>query len=974
MIFTASGFAGLIYESIWSHYLKLFLGHAAYAQTLVLAIFMGGMAIGAWAASRFSSRMRDLLVAYAGVEILIGAASLVFHGVFVTLTDLAFDRVIPALGSPGAVQVFKWSLGALLILPQSVLLGATFPLLTGGVLRVRPERSGYVVAMLYFTNSLGAAGGVLASGFYFIAAAGLPGTLAAAAAVNFTVAVAVILVRPRGAEAMPAVATAGAAPAPGPIPRLRLLLAIAALTGASSFMYEIGWIRMLSLVLGSSTHSFELMLSAFILGIAFGSLAIRRRIDAGNDPLRLLGWVQVAMGIAALATLPVYRSTFLVMQSALQALAPTETGYLAFHLVSHAICLLVMFPAAFCAGMTLPLITASLLRAGAGERAVGQVYAANTAGSILGVFVAVHVGIVLLGLKGLIVAGAAIDLALGVLLLANSGGGRRPAYVAAALAALGVTVAIAGVQLDAHRMASGVFRTGVLIREDYAVEQFDGKTATISLTSSEGVLALRTNGKSEGGIRLGPGAPFGDEIMMTLLGALPQFFAPQARQAANIGFGTGLSAHVLLASPNIEVLDTIEIEPAVVAAAGRFRPRNARALEDPRSRVHFDDAKTYFSAQGKRYDVIISEPSNPWVSGVSGLFSVEFYRNTRRYLRDDGLLFQWVHIYEMTPPLIATIIGALAQNFDDFEIWLASHGDMIVVAIPKGRLPRLDAGAFANPALRAELERFNIRNVDDLLLHRVAGQAALAPYYASFGVPANSDFRPVLDLNAAFARFTRQQVDDMPRLTEAPIPVLAMFDRPRGPRADPARFSPGTRPGLRRAELAVQAQSVEAYIRTGRPDALERLPAALASDLMLLRAALLDCRIEVPPATLRRGLVGLAGAVDPYLARANRQALWKRLSDSPCASARAVRSSLSLHRAIAAEQGAAMAAAANRLLQEELDPELAPYVAAARMAGLLLDKDRKGAMQAFQENRSKVGAGQEWDPVFRLLFGQAAGG
>jgi predicted membrane-bound spermidine synthase len=179
LIFTASGFAGLIYESIWSHYLKLFLGHAAYAQTLVLAIFMGGMAIGAWAASRLSPRI-DLLLAYAAIEAVIGITALFFHQVFVGMTTVAFDRVIPSLGSPDAVQLFKWSLAAALILPQSVLLGATFPLMTGGVLRVQPERAGYVVAMLYFTNSLGAAVGVLASGFYFIAAAGLPGTIAAA--------------------------------------------------------------------------------------------------------------------------------------------------------------------------------------------------------------------------------------------------------------------------------------------------------------------------------------------------------------------------------------------------------------------------------------------------------------------------------------------------------------------------------------------------------------------------------------------------------------------------------------------------------------------------------------------------------------------------------------------------------------------------------------------------------------------------
>jgi predicted membrane-bound spermidine synthase len=826
--------------------------------------------------------------------------------------------------------------------------------------------------MLYFTNSLGAAAGVLASGFYFIAVAGLPGTLVAAGVVNLSVAAAVVFIRPMGGQPD---APPGAPLAAATVPRLRLLLAVAALTGASSFMYEIGWIRMLSLVLGSSTHSFELMLSAFILGIAVGGLAIRRRIDASGDPLRLLGWVQVAMGVAALATLPVYSSSFVAMQAALQALAPSENGYIAFHFVSHALCLAVMFPAAFCAGMTLPLITAVLLRSGAGERAIGQVYAANTAGAIVGVFVAVHVGMVLLGLKGLIVAGAAIDLALGVVLLGM--GGRRLAYVSGAIAAVVLVAALAGGPLDAHRMASGVFRTGMLLRaggSEQAVLQVDGKTATISITESQGMLALRTNGKSEGAIRLGPGAPLDDELMMTLIGALPHFFAPEAKEAAAIGFGTGLTSHVLLASPKLKTLDTIEIEPAVLVAAERFRPRNVRALEDPRSHVHFDDAKTYFSAQQKRYDLIVSEPSNPWVSGVSGLFSREFYAHTRRYLRDDGLLLQWVHVYEMTPPLVATIIGALNENFEDYELWLANHGDMIVIAVPKGKLPRLDPGAFTHPLVRAELERFNIRNLDDLLIHRIAGRAAIGPYYAAFGAPVNSDFAPVLDLNAAFARFLRQQVDDMPRLMEAPIPVLALFDRPRVRQADPNRFSPGVHPGLRRSDQARRAELAAAYMRTGRVAELELMSPSYAADLTLLRASLIECRVAVAPATARRALTELATLVNPYLARPVRESLWKRLGSSSCAGAAEARPWVSLHAAIASEDAARMVTTADALLRGELSPELTPYVVAAHMTGLLLTNDRQGALRSFEERRPALGGSTTWEVVFRFLVGQSLGG
>ncbi|MGH8742028.1 MAG: spermidine synthase, partial [Burkholderiales bacterium] len=533
------------------------------------------------------------------------------------------------------------------------------------------------------------------------------------------------------------------------MPRLRLLLAVALLTGMSSFMYEIGWIRMLALVLGSSTHAFELMLSAFILGIAFGGLWIRRRIDTNADTMRLLGIVQLIMGLSALATLPIYGSSFHVMREALGALSLTHNGYVAFNTISHGICLAVMFPAAFCAGMTLPLITKSLLRAGAGEAAIGQVYSANTAGAIAGVLLAVHLGLPLLGVKGLIVAGAAIDLALGVALLALAAGGalRLPALASGAVAATAVLMAVFGVRLDAHDMASGVYRLGKLLNKDHekVLLHRDGKTATISITEDAQHVSLRTNGKSDGAVRIGEGAPSQDEITMTLLGALPQFYAPQARRVANIGFGTGLTAHVLLASERFEQVETVEIEPAVVAASSVYlRKANWRALEDPRHRVVFEDAKTHFSSQQARYDVIVSEPSNPWVSGVASLFTTEFYRDVRRYLKQGGLFLQWVQLYEMSPVLLATIVTALEDNFPSYEVWMGNDGDMIIAAANGGPVPPLDTRAFANPALRAELSRFHINNPDDLYLHRVAGHAALAPYFRSFRGRPNSDYFPIV--------------------------------------------------------------------------------------------------------------------------------------------------------------------------------------------------------------------------------------
>src|SRR5262245_11139321 len=760
LLFTVSGFAGLIYESIWSHYLKLFLGHAAYAQTLVLALFMGGMAIGSWLCSRGSERWRHLLRGSAVAEALIGVAALLFHPAFVAATETAYASILPTLGGEVAATLFKWTLAGLLILPQSVLLGMTFPLMSAGLIRRYPAAPGESLAMLYFTNSFGAAIGVLASGFVLIEAVGLPGTLQVAGALNLLLAAAVwVLAR----EAEPPLAP-GAADRSGPGGGHRLFLAVALLTGAASFVFEIGWIRMLSLVLGSSTHSFELMLSAFILGIAVGGYWVRRRIDSIADPVGFLGVVLTVMGLLALATLPLYGQMFGVMQVVIQALARTDAGYALFLFSSHGIALAIMFPATFCAGMTLPLITYALLRSGQGEKAIGAVYSANTLGSIVGVFFAAHIGMPWLGLKGLIACGAALDAGLGLLLLWRATGAQRLRLAAAALALACFAAVLAGVQLDPYKMASGVFRHGELYStRDAAMLMYrDGKTTTVSLMDFGTDRSLRTNGKSDGAVNMDPeGARVSDEVTMTLTAAIPLAYRPDAASAAVIGIGTGLTTHTLLGSSTLRSVETIEIEPAMAEASRRFAPRNSNAFADPRSRIAFDDAKTYFSTHNRKYDIIISEPSNPWVSGVSSLFTSEFYRLVRRYLNDDGILVQWFQMYEIDASLVASVLRALGENFPDYAVYASTGSDLLIVAGEPRTLERALADVTAMPGVGREMRRVHVNSIRDVEVRRIGGKRSLGPMFASYAVPPNSDYYPYLDLHAAKYRFLHQTADEL---------------------------------------------------------------------------------------------------------------------------------------------------------------------------------------------------------------------
>jgi len=971
LLFTVSGFAGLIYESIWSHYLKLFLGHAAYAQTLVLALFMGGMAIGSWLCSRWSQSWKNLLRGYALAEALIGLAAFAFHPVFVAATESAYTSILPALGGELSANLFKWMLAGALILPQSVLLGMTFPLMSAGLIRRYPQAPGESLAMLYFTNSFGAAIGVLASGFVLIEALGLPGTVQVAGGMNVALAAVVWLLARDSEPSLPGPVAQGER---GSQP-YRLFLAVALVTGAASFVFEIGWIRMLSLVLGSSTHSFELMLSAFILGIACGGYWVRRRIDAIADPVRFLGVVLTIMGLLALATLPLYGQMFELMQVVIHALARSDAGYALFLVSSHGIALAVMFPATFCAGMTLPLITYALLRGGQGEKAIGAVYSANTLGAIIGVFFAAHLGMPVLGLKGLIGCGAALDAGLGLALLWRAAGARTLRLGAAGVSVVCFGVVLAAVQLDPYKMASGVFRHGDLYttRDASLLMHRDGKTTTVSLMDFGTDRSLRTNGKSDGAVNMDPkGARISDEVTMTLTAAIPLAYRPDATTAAVIGIGTGLTTHTLLGADALRSVETVEIEPAMAEASRLFAPRNAGAFADPRSRIVFDDAKTFFSTHNRKYDIIISEPSNPWVSGVSSLFTSEFYRLVRRHLNENGILVQWFQMYEIDASLIASVMRALGENFPDYAVFASTGSDLLIVAGDSRTLSRPLADVMAMPAVARELRRVQVNTIQDLEVRRIGGKRSLGPMFASYNVPANSDYYPYLDLHAAKYRFLHQSADELTGLLSYSVPVVALIE---GRRSDLAAASGGGE-YLEALELARRAAYARDYLLSAKHPDPVAIPRPFQKDLELARARLLECRDVGRSDIWFHSLYDLSRTLNPMLSAADAKAVWDRIERAPCNAQLSVdeRQWISLFRAVGERSGGDMARIAEALLAKasDLPGGHRQYLIAAGVAGYLAQGKRPEAAGLW--NRYPADTDRLGDVGLRLLSAHAFAG
>jgi predicted membrane-bound spermidine synthase len=773
--------------------------------------------------------------------------------------------------------------------------------------------------MLYFTNSIGAAAGALVAAFWAIGAFGMPGTMQLAGALNLLLA-AVVLAAARRAEPLPPLA----APAVGALPAgpllARLFLAGAFVTGAASFIYEIAWVRMLALVLGASFQAFELMLSAFITGLALGGLWIRRRIDRLGDPVHYLGKVQLAMGLAALATLFVYHRSYDWMAWALRVLQRDDAGYPLFTLFSHGIAFAVMLPATFLAGMTLPLFTHVLMRGGHGERAIGQVYAANTLGAIAGVLVAVHVLLPEAGLKLTLVLGAALDIVLGAVLLRWSQAQPRRAHAFGALIAglAAATLTARAAVLPPERLSSGVFRVGTAEARDNTVIYYrDGKTASVAVTAlPNGARVITTNGKPDAAIQMDQGRPrTEDEYTVTLLAALPLLARPEARTFANIGIGSGLTAEVILSHSSPTALDVIEIEPAMAIGAYAFHPRVDRIFRDRRLRLHGEDAKSYFARHGKRYDVIVSEPSNPWVNGVASLFTREFYRDTARHLAPGGLFVQWLHLYELDDRLLGSMLAAMDETFADYDVYQSSAGDLVVLAVREGRAPEPQEAPAREAGFRGELAKIGITRREHVMARRVGSKRQLAPLYAQFRAPANSDFHPLVQLEATRARFAQRSARAILDLANSPLPANEMLaGLPMGTLS--ADHASGATDRILQLQAALDLHGVLARHR----DPAARLAPAAA--LALRRPGAL-CGKRVPPVLLEQ-LHAAALLTLAHLAAQPRRELWVEPRWLGCALARtepAVRERFAIYGAIAARDARAMHREASAALAAQRDAD-----------------------------------------------------
>jgi spermidine synthase len=602
------------------------------------------------------------------------------------------------------------------------------------------------------------------------------------------------------------------------------------------------------------------------------------------------------------------------------------------------------------------------------------VYGANTAGCILGAFFATHIGMEWLGTKGLTAAGALLDLVPALLVLAALGERRARARMAALSLAAALAVgllAYTSAEFDLRKLASGVYRTRAFLdagRTD-VVYYRDGKTATVAVVRTGTFLSIRTNGKTDASIELRRDATFSsDEPTMILLGSLAYAFKPDARHVANIGFGSGLTTHIALGSPSVHQVDTVEIEPAMIEGARLFGERNARAYQDPRSRLIVEDAKTFFAAGSRRYDVIISEPSNPWVSGVSSLFSDEFYSRMRTFLTDDGLLVQWLNLYEINDEVVASIFKALSKNFGDYSVYAGAPGDIVIVAAKGARLPEMKADLMQFPGIAEDFKRIGVRSLRDLQMLRIASKRAVDPLFALSSAPINSDFFPVVDQRSAKVQFLAQNSLELEELGRHRVPIVRVLDGTLRPQPEVLDHATGA-----------QAPSVEQALAARRRLALflgtasrDTVMSEEAWKYIGARSALNDCEkissawVEVVAATL--------GTSAWMLPPAELRRFTGTVRGSKCLRVLPPRDQLRvafyLDEAEGNHAGTARAGAEFLALDQLTGREETAHVIAGTMAALLADNQPAAALGIWQRYRLKV-MPPVYPMVLRLALGHA---
>ncbi|TAK07023.1 MAG: tetratricopeptide repeat protein [Candidatus Manganitrophaceae bacterium] len=736
ILFFFSGVTALIYQMVWMRELVLVFGASMFAISTLLTAFMGGLALGSDFFGRRADRYSNPLRVYGLLELGIGG--------YAFLVPFLLSSLIPIYQflhglfhfSFYVFSLVRFVMAVLVLLLPTALMGGTLPVLAR--LYKNHAEIGKGVGLLYAFNTLGAVIGVLGAGFILLPALGLNKTVLLAATLNGAVG---LLAIGRGRSRLIPVETA-AERAPVSLPkgdrlRRRILLATFALSGFAAMIYEVVWTRILTLILGSTLYSFATMLATFLLGLAIGSFLFSVFLKRFSRPLLLLALVQGGIALFAFGgeflfpLLPVFFFKLLeVFHSEGGIISASKFFIVGAVMLIPTVLMGGVFP------LVIHLLTSGGSSSGAKRKTetaadtglgsiVGRAYSINTLGTIVGSFAIGFILLPSLGIQKSLHVAILTNAALSLLLwMQMRDMGEARLWAVGGVGAFLVVVGFSTPAWNPLQMSSELF--GKLSTLDLLFYK-EGISSTVTVVqhptlAKQPHLTLAIDGKPNA-------STTGDMKTQILVGHLPMLLAPQAKEVLSIGHGSGVTTGAIAAHP-LAKLVTLEIEPAVVEASRLFDPFNGEVLNDPRVQLVVDDARNYLILSKDRFDVIVSEPSHPWRSGSSKLFTEEFFRLGRSRLRPGGIFAQWIHFYGIRAPELKAVIRTFHSIFPHVFIFYTDAGDLILlgsdreIAIGREEIAR----RMAVPAVKKDLSRADVYSPFDLWAYFLLGPKEIDRY------------------------------------------------------------------------------------------------------------------------------------------------------------------------------------------------------------------------------------------------------
>lgn len=751
--FFVSGAAALILQVLWARLLGHVLGSSALAISTVLTVFMAGLALGSHLGGRFAPRLRRPYLAFAILEAVVGLYGLAVPGLLDAIVQIQATMVSGA--SFGGYALFRFSMAALVLAIPTVCMGASLPVLAQGWIRAGEgsEETGH----LYAANTLGAVAGAAVAGFLAIPHLGVTRTVWLAAGLDLAVALGVGLGhpwfsrRPRARRPDDVLRLELAeAPVALPADARRLIIFTYGLTGAFSMALEVLWSRAVGVVIGASTYSFTVILTAYLLGLAAGAAVMTRFMHRVRS---VSAWVAGACALAGLGVLVSHRWIDALPLALHRQLLERGVTQFDLHTTNFVLALAVTLPSTMAFGALMPLAVRGAEGDDGPGRTVGRIYAANTVGCILGSFAG---GFVLLPVMGLerSIWGLGIGLVVwGIVVVARDHrAGVRPV---AALAVAGAVLAVTAPAWDYARWTAGLFRPYVALGvhgdgwspNAEVIHHRDGvaTSVTVDRNPDSGSVALKVNGKVDASDR-------GDMPTQVLSGLFPLLAHPDPRTALVIGYGSGVTPGAMLQS-DLERVVVAEIEAAVYEASNQyFGHVNHRPDRDERAELIVDDGRNLLLTRAERFDVIVSEPSNPWMSGAASLFTRDFFEIAATRLQPGGVFLQWLQAYELSPRNVEVLLRTFHSVFPHVAMLTPDPnandtfllGSMAPIELRFERLQRW----FRDPALSRELQRARVDTPHDLVALLVADEEAWSD--AVPAGPINTDDNALIEFRAPF--------------------------------------------------------------------------------------------------------------------------------------------------------------------------------------------------------------------------------